>query len=281
MKTVTLYRPVGQPELDLIIDSGYKAFPPRLSWQPIFYPVLNVEYAGSIAKEWNTNDDANGNVGYVTQFEIPEEYLSTFNVHNVGARHHNELWVPAEQLEEFNAKIVNGIRVLTAFYGEKFKGEKILNSINYIKGDATKPVTSGNKIIVHVCNDAGGWGKGFVLAISKRWPEPEKAYRDWFKNKIRFVLGEAQLVKVEDDLWVANLIGQHKMNKDEHGNAPIRYEAIEQGLETVAVFAKEVNASVHMPRIGCGLAGGTWDKVEPLITKTLIAGGVPVTVYDF
>lgn len=124
MKTVTLYRPVGQPELDLIAASGYKSFPPRLSWQPIFYPVLNVEYASSIANEWNTNDNANGNVGYVTQFDIPEDYFQTFEVQNVGARHHNELWVPAEQLEAFNAKIVNGIRVVKAFYGERFTGEK-------------------------------------------------------------------------------------------------------------------------------------------------------------
>lgn len=125
MKTVTLYRPVGQQELDLILGSAGKAFPPRLSWQPIFYPVLNLEYASSIASEWNINDDANGNVGYVTQFEIPEEYFNKFEVQNVGARHHNEIWVPAEQLEEFNSKIVNGIRVVKAFYGEKFKGEKI------------------------------------------------------------------------------------------------------------------------------------------------------------
>lgn len=122
--TITLYRPVGQPELDLIKASGYKAFPPRLSWQPIFYPVLNEEYASSIAYEWNTNDDANGNVGYVTRFEIPETYFKTFEVQNVGARHHNELWVPAEKLEEFNAMIINGIEVIKAFYGEKFKGEK-------------------------------------------------------------------------------------------------------------------------------------------------------------
>lgn len=125
MKTVTLYRPVGQLELELIVRSGSRGFPPRLSWQPIFYPVLNVEYASSIANEWNTNDDANGNVGYVTQFEIPEEYFNTFEVQNVGASHHNEIWVPAEQLEEFNTKIINGIKVVKAFYGEKFKGEKL------------------------------------------------------------------------------------------------------------------------------------------------------------
>lgn len=154
-------------------------------------------------------------------------------------------------------------------------------NIEYIKGDATKPVTPGNKIIVHICNDVGGWGKGFVLAISKRWPEPEKSYREWFRSKINFALGEMQLINVEGEIWVANLIGQHKLNKDEDGNAPIRYAAVEHGLEKVAKFAKEIHASVHMPRIGCGLAGGTWDRIEPLITKTLIAENVPVTVYDF
>ena len=76
--------------------------------------------------------------------------------------------------------------------------------ITYLKGDATNPAAVGNKIIVHVCNDIGGWGKGFVMAISKRWKEPEKKYREWFKAKIDFSLGEVQFVKVEDDLWIAN-----------------------------------------------------------------------------
>lgn len=156
-----------------------------------------------------------------------------------------------------------------------------MNDINYLKGDATRPTAPGNKIIVHVCNDVGGWGKGFVVAISRRWPEPERAYREWFKTKTDFVLGEVRFIQVEQDTWVANLIGQHKMNKDEQGQAPIRYEAIETGLGKVTNFAKEINASVHMPRIGCGLAGGSWDKIEPLITKTLSAQNVPVTVYDF
>jgi O-acetyl-ADP-ribose deacetylase (regulator of RNase III) len=153
--------------------------------------------------------------------------------------------------------------------------------INYLKGDATNPASSGNKIIVHVCNDIGGWGKGFVMAISKRWKEPEKRYREWFKSKTGFSLGEVQFVKVEDDLWIANLIGQHKINKDEMGNAPIRYEAILSGLEKVAQFASENDATVHMPRIGCGLAGGTWDKIEPLIKSALAEKNIEVTVYDF
>ena len=153
--------------------------------------------------------------------------------------------------------------------------------INYITGDATDPKTSGNKIIVHVCNDIGGWGKGFVMAISKRWTEPEKKYREWFKSQENFSLGQCQFVKVENELWIANIIGQHKISKDENGNAPIRYNSIAEGLDKVSKFAKENKATVHMPRIGCGLAGGTWDRIEPLINKSLVEVGIETYVYDF
>jgi O-acetyl-ADP-ribose deacetylase (regulator of RNase III) len=153
--------------------------------------------------------------------------------------------------------------------------------INYLVGDATNPKIPGNKVIVHVCNDIGGWGKGFVLAISKRWTTPENKYREWFKTKDNFLLGQTQFVKVESDLWVANLIGQHKINKDENGNAPIRYNAIAKGLDQVTQFAKDNQATVHMPRIGCGLAGGTWDKIEPLIQNSLLYAGIETYVYDF
>lgn len=153
--------------------------------------------------------------------------------------------------------------------------------INYIKGDATDPSAAGNKIIVHICNDIGAWGKGFVMAVSKRWKEPEKQYREWFKSQEGFALGEVRFVQVTDDLWVANLIGQHKINKDENGHPPIRYEAVLAGLNRVGLFATEKQASVHMPRIGCGLAGGTWEKIEPLIQCSLIEKNIPVTVYDF
>lgn len=80
---------------------------------------------------------------------------------------------------------------------------------------------------------------------------------------------------------MANLIGQHKINKDENGNAPIRYEAILEGLEKVRQFVIDKNATVHMPRIGCGLAGGTWDKIEPLINKSLLENEIETYVYDF
>jgi len=156
-----------------------------------------------------------------------------------------------------------------------------MKDIQYTKGDATAPQSEENKIIVHICNDIGGWGKGFVMAISKRWKKPENQYREWFKSKDGFELGKVQFVQVEEDLWVANLIGQHKINKDENGNAPIRYDAIEDGLKEVASFAKENNASVHMPRIGCGLAGGKWEMIEPIILQRLSNNDIEVVVYDF
>ena len=129
MKTnITLYRPTGANELELIIDSGMKRYPPRLYWQPIFYPVLNFQYAAEIAERWNMVDEDSDGVGFVTAFEIPEEYFKLFQVQTVGLAHHQELWVPATQLEEFNDAIVNGIRVEKAFIGKKFAiSDKIKN----------------------------------------------------------------------------------------------------------------------------------------------------------
>ena len=157
----------------------------------------------------------------------------------------------------------------------------MFKEITYTTGDATQPIGAGNKIIVHVCNDIGGWGKGFVMAISKRWKAPEQSYRAWFASKDKFGLGEVQFVQVESEIWVANLVGQRDIRADKLGTPPIRYEAISEGLEKVAQFAREKDASVHMPRIGCGLAGGTWDKMEPIIQKTLSDQNIEVTVYDF
>ena len=112
MNTTTLYRPVGPKELKLIKDSGFTAFPPRLPEQPIFYPVTNEEYAIQIARDWNVK--ASGS-GYVTRFKVDAEYASQFPRRVVGARVHEELWVPAEQLAEFNAHIVGKIEIAHEF----------------------------------------------------------------------------------------------------------------------------------------------------------------------
>lgn len=119
MKT-TLYRPIGLKELQLIIGLDFKAFPPRLEWQPIFYPVLNQEYAEQIAEKWNTNDEFSGYCGIVTKFDLPTDYLQKYEVHNVGGFIHNELWVPAEDLDEFNSQIIGSIEIVKVFTGEKF-----------------------------------------------------------------------------------------------------------------------------------------------------------------
>lgn len=119
MKT-TLYRPIGLKELQLIIDLDFRAFPPRLEWQPIFYPVLNQEYAGQIAEKWNTKDEFSGYCGIVTRFNLPTDYLQKYEVHNVGGFIHNELWVPSEELSEFNRNIIGRIGILKVFRGESF-----------------------------------------------------------------------------------------------------------------------------------------------------------------
>ena len=115
MKTVTLYRPTGPNELELVKQSGNKRWPPRLPGQPIFYPVLNEEYAILIARDWNVRDSGSG---FVTCFEVDADYIQQFDVQVVGGRVCEEYWVPAGQLEEFNDHIVGEITVTKSFYAE-------------------------------------------------------------------------------------------------------------------------------------------------------------------
>ncbi|MEU6283766.1 macro domain-containing protein [Streptomyces sp. NPDC047028] len=156
-----------------------------------------------------------------------------------------------------------------------------MSEITYVRGDATVPSAKGPKVIAHVCNDIGGWGKGFVLALSRRWPEPEAAYRAWHRDRAHndFALGAVQLVPVGRALWVANMVGQRGIKTGSKG-VPVRYEAIDTALGRLADEAAALGASVHMPRIGCGLAGGKWSRIEPLITERLTGRGIAVTVYD-
>src|SRR5262249_53591734 len=102
-----------------------------------------------------------------------------------------------------------------------------LMKIDYVIGDATAPVAEGCKIIVHICNDIGAWGRGFVVALSRRWPEPEARYRAWHRGEANapFELGQVQFVQVKADTWVANLIGQHDI-RSAKGTPPIRYDAV-------------------------------------------------------
>jgi len=113
----TLYRPVGKAELELIRESGYKRFPPRLPHQPIFYPVLNEEYAREIAEKWNTKDAQSGYVGYVMRFRVRTAFLKQFEVKQVGDAQHRELWIPADSVDEMNCNLVGTIEVIAEFSG--------------------------------------------------------------------------------------------------------------------------------------------------------------------
>jgi O-acetyl-ADP-ribose deacetylase (regulator of RNase III) len=161
--------------------------------------------------------------------------------------------------------------------------------LRYVEGDATRPQGPGNKLICHCCNDIGGWGSGFVVALSKRWPQPEAEYRKWhakgFYNGITFELGNVIYVPVEEEaegswIWVANIVGQHRTIKTGE-KTPVRYEALLKGFLDVCGFCQSMNFSVHMPRIGAGLARGDWTRIEQIIQRVLVVeGGIDVSVYD-
>ena len=156
--------------------------------------------------------------------------------------------------------------------------------ITYLKGSATEPQGVGNKVVAHVCNDIGAWGRGFVLSLSKKWPEAERSYRRWYQEQDEvdeykpMILGKVMLVPVADGITVANMIGQHGILRKEGCAPPIRYGAIEECLLQVATFARDTTATVHMPRFGCGLAGGKWSLIEPIVQRAL--HDIDVFVYD-
>lgn len=164
--------------------------------------------------------------------------------------------------------------------------------IKYVIGDATDPIVKGDRYIVHVCNNVGGWGRGFVLALSKRWKWPEYHYRAEFAAG-RVILGSTYFVPVDQGIdgvtFVVNMVAQegygaknarpHRTNEPD-ARPPIRYDALRICLLDVASDIRDnhPNATVHMPRIGCGLAGGRWEDVEPLINETL--SDIDIYVYD-
>lgn len=151
------------------------------------------------------------------------------------------------------------------------------STIRHITGDATQPQGKGTCLIVHCCNNVPAWGSGFVVALSKRWDAPERKYREWGEYR----LGSIQFVRVVDDVWVANIIGQDGVGIGQDGIPPVRYEALRKGFAQAARWCRDRGATAHMPRIASGLAGGDWALVEQLIEVTFLREGVDVTVYDF
>ena len=150
-----------------------------------------------------------------------------------------------------------------------------MREINYVVGDATAPQGDGRKIICHICNNKGRWGAGFVLALSSKWSEPEEAYRSTKVKDLK--LGSVTIVPVTDDILVANMVAQDDTVPGPDGRPPVRYGAIRIALAAVNDIAYKIGATLHMPRIGCGLAGGKWEDVEQIIKDV---ASVDVYVYD-
>jgi O-acetyl-ADP-ribose deacetylase (regulator of RNase III) len=159
-----------------------------------------------------------------------------------------------------------------------------VRGIRYVTGDATRPSGDGLRAIVHCCNNFGAWGAGFVVALSKVYPEAERSYREWdkrFRDRGETLpLGGVQMVPVGDDVFVFNVVGQEGVGTRK-GQPPIRYEAIRAGLATVrGMLEGTPSMTVHMPRMGAGLAGGDWLIIERIVHTELVEHGIGVTVYD-
>lgn len=181
-----------------------------------------------------------------------------------------------------------------------------MTTIEYIKGDATRPYIKLEhiNIICHCCNAFGGWGRGFVVPLGKRYPQVKKDYENFCKpyqdsNEHRCgLMGQVCFSTVSTNLIVANLIGQYFYSKNQRqyvsqkGILPIylptkegrfvSYDAIEKGFLEIALYGKQYDRpmTIHMPRLGCGLAGGDWSEIEKLIERCLCANGIHVKVYD-
>lgn len=160
----------------------------------------------------------------------------------------------------------------------------VQGNLHYVCGNAAiASFGKGKKVIAQVCNDHGRWGRGFAMAINDRWGKgPGKQYRQWHKAGVDagFRLGATQMVELAPSLVLANMIGQSGTRTGSKG-PPVRYEAMREALTAAAGYASAHGASVHMPRIATGLAGGTWSPVEEIITSILRQHSIDLYVYDY
>jgi hypothetical protein len=165
----------------------------------------------------------------------------------------------------------------------------MIERIQYFHGDATRPETTGIRIIAHVCNNQGRWGSGFTLSLSQRWEAPERLYQYWYKighyNGIIFGLGNVQFVnvgygtdKVEDrGIFIANMVAQNGTSD----HISICYISLRQCLQTLCNKALNIQSEVILPKIGIERVDGDWGKIEPMIFEELVRKGVVVSVYEF
>ena len=162
----------------------------------------------------------------------------------------------------------------------------MISEVTYLVGDATDPIIIDNKlsVICHCCNSIGAWGAGFVLPLGKKYPKAKDSYKKYIEsNKGKNILGTVDYVKVSNDIAVANIIGQPRLYPTKNGEIPLDYNALKNGfIDVIEKFTSHsIPFSVHMPRIGCGLAGGDWNIVENIIKKTFLQHKIEVFVYDY
>lgn len=162
-----------------------------------------------------------------------------------------------------------------------------------IEGNAIEPIYDQNVLIAHICNNLGYWGKGFVMAIESKWPNVSKEYKYWVKNNndsrelsnvtysnSLFRLGEVQFVKADENIMIANMIAQNGI-KSSINQKPISYEALDQTLTYTYEYAKKNNFSIHMPKIGSGLAGGDWNKILSMIEEKASFFQIETIIYIY
>jgi O-acetyl-ADP-ribose deacetylase (regulator of RNase III) len=153
------------------------------------------------------------------------------------------------------------------------------HEIRYIIGDATEPHGAGNKIIAQVVNDrTPNWGRGFGLSIVKKWPKVQREFQIWAESGSNLRLGNSHLSRVSENLSIFQMIAQKGYGASEQQR--LRYKALSECLKVLSMTAKENSATVHMPKIGTGYAGGNWDIISELIDETLVKQGVDVTIYE-
>lgn len=158
------------------------------------------------------------------------------------------------------------------------------NEINYIKGDALHPNQEGSGVLAHCCNDLGVMGAGIALAIAKKWPIVKSRYVQWYRDRAGikpFNVGQTQFVQVEENLVVANMIGQHDIRAKD-GRAPVRYGAIQMCLEDVRNYIQDnkIDYFCCPYLMASDRAGGEWEEIEKLIQQEIVDHDIPVYVYD-
>lgn len=166
----------------------------------------------------------------------------------------------------------------------KFFNVSEIEQISYYKGDVLNAVSDTSddetRILIHICNNRGGWGAGFVLALSKKWAEPEQEYRECFKRRINYELGKIQPIKIKDNLYVINMIAQSGY-KTAKNPTPLSYDALRECLNTVLIWIDEnnfISPVIYAPKIGTGLAGGNWDTIKTILQEELTE--IPIKIYE-